>query len=98
MSDSTTRDTGDYADRTNKQHSNLLTLPTAVATTDRQPHAYERWLIAKLLSTAGSPPFRFQLWTPLGSTGPHALAANQKSLGVPVGKSGTGRSMASTRY
>jgi len=62
MSDSTTRNTGDYADRTSNQQSSLLTLPTAVATTDRRPHAYERWLIAKLLRTAGSPPLRFQLW------------------------------------
>jgi cyclopropane-fatty-acyl-phospholipid synthase len=62
MSDSTTRDTSDCVDRTDNQQSNLLTLPMVKATADRQPHAYERWLIAKLLRRAGSPPFRFQLW------------------------------------
>ena len=29
---------------------------------NRAPHIYERWLVAKLMRTAGSPPIRFQLW------------------------------------
>lgn len=62
MNDSTARNTSDYENRTDNQQPNLLTLPTDEATADRQPHAYERWLITKLLRMAGSPPVRFQLW------------------------------------
>lgn len=40
----------------------VLTLPLEAAHTDRSPHSYERWMIAKLMRMAGSPPMRFQLW------------------------------------
>lgn len=40
----------------------VLTLPLEATQTDRNPHNYERWLIAKLMRMAGSPPIRFQLW------------------------------------
>lgn len=62
MSESTARNTGDYDSQTDQQQPHLLTLPTEEATADRQPHSYERWLIAKLLRMAGEPPVRFQLW------------------------------------
>lgn len=62
MSDSTARKTTDYDSQTDERRPNFLTLPTDVATANREPHSYERWLIAKLLKMAGSPPVRFQLW------------------------------------
>lgn len=62
MDDSTASDTREYENRTENQQSNLLTLPTIEAMATRQPHSYERWLIAKLLQMAGSPPICFQLW------------------------------------
>ena len=40
----------------------VLTLPLEAAQTDRQPHSYERWLVAKLMRMAGSPPIQFRLW------------------------------------
>ena len=40
----------------------VLTLPLEAGQTDRNPHNYERWLVAKLMRMAGSPPIRFQLW------------------------------------
>jgi|SRR5690554_1176305 len=46
--------------RESKPH--ILTLPTESARADRDPHSYERWLVAKLLRMTGSPPVRFQLW------------------------------------
>ncbi|MDO3721038.1 cyclopropane-fatty-acyl-phospholipid synthase family protein [Marinobacter sp. chi1] len=45
---------------TGKTH--VLTLPTEASNADRQPHTYERWLVAKLMRMAGSPPIRFRLW------------------------------------
>jgi len=42
--------------------SRLLTVPQALAQARREPYPYERWLMAKLLRMAGSPPIRFQLW------------------------------------
>ncbi|QSP95194.1 class I SAM-dependent methyltransferase [Marinobacter salinisoli] len=42
--------------------AHVLTLPTQAAHADRQPHNYERWLVAKLMRMAGSPPIRFRLW------------------------------------
>ena len=40
----------------------VLNLPLEVPPTDRRPHSYERWLVAKLMRMAGSPPIRFRLW------------------------------------
>jgi len=40
----------------------VLTLPLEGGQSDRNPHNYERWLVAKLMRMAGSPPIRFQLW------------------------------------
>ena len=40
----------------------MLTLPLENSQTDREPHSYERWLVAKLMRMAGSPPVRFRLW------------------------------------
>lgn len=42
--------------------SHILNLPFQDAHVDRAPHTYERWLVAKLMRMAGSPPIRFQLW------------------------------------
>ena len=42
--------------------SHVLTLPLESTHVDRSPHTYERWLIAKLMRMAGSPPLRFRLW------------------------------------
>lgn len=47
------------------EHSNqrhVLNLPLQDTHVERAPHTHERWLIAKLLRMAGSPPVRFQLW------------------------------------
>ncbi len=40
----------------------VLTLPLEATQPGRNPHNYERWLVAKLMRMAGSPPIRFQLW------------------------------------
>ena len=50
--------------RENGQESrpHVLTLPLEDTRADRSPHTYERWLIAKLMRMAGSPPVRFRLW------------------------------------
>lgn len=61
MTDSNARDTVDY-DEPQAQPSHVLTLPREETRVDREPHSYERWLIAKLLRMTGSPPIRFQLW------------------------------------
>ena len=42
--------------------SHVLTLPLQGTHVDRAPHTYERWLVAKLVRMAGSPPIRFRLW------------------------------------
>ncbi|TGN40653.1 SAM-dependent methyltransferase [Marinobacter confluentis] len=62
MRDSTARNTADYRNQPEKKHSNMLDLPLEATQADREPHSYERWLIAKLLRMAGSPPIRFELW------------------------------------
>jgi cyclopropane-fatty-acyl-phospholipid synthase len=60
MNQSTAQKTEPEAPQENTPH--ILTLPTGQVHTDRTPHSYERWLIAKLLRMAGAPPVRFQLW------------------------------------
>ncbi len=42
--------------------ANVLSLPLEAGQAEREPHSYERWLIAKLMRMAGSPPIRFRLW------------------------------------
>lgn len=42
--------------------ANVLSLPLERLQADRDPHSYERWLVAKLMQMAGSPPVRFRLW------------------------------------
>jgi cyclopropane-fatty-acyl-phospholipid synthase len=42
--------------------SHILNLPLQDTHVDREPHTYERWLVAKLMRMAGSPPIRFRLW------------------------------------
>jgi len=42
--------------------SHILSLPLQDTHVDRAPHTYERWLVAKLMRMAGSPPIRFRLW------------------------------------
>jgi cyclopropane-fatty-acyl-phospholipid synthase len=62
MRNGTARHTADYQNQPEKQRSHMLTLPMEETQADREPHSYERWLIAKLLRMAGSPPVQFQLW------------------------------------
>ncbi|MCD1628807.1 SAM-dependent methyltransferase [Marinobacter shengliensis] len=50
----------DYSDSNTKAH--VLSLPLENSQADREPHSFERWLIAKLMRMAGSPAIRFQLW------------------------------------
>lgn len=59
MAQSTVRKT---EEREQERHPHVLTLPLEESQTDREPHSYERWLVAKLMRMAGSPPLRFQLW------------------------------------
>lgn len=40
----------------------VLSIPVEQQQADREPHSYERWLLAKLLRMAGSPPVCFRLW------------------------------------
>ncbi|MDN6319696.1 MAG: cyclopropane-fatty-acyl-phospholipid synthase family protein [Marinobacter sp.] len=47
-------------EQTDKSH--ILNLPLQGSHIDRAPHTYERWLVAKLVRMAGSPPIRFRLW------------------------------------
>lgn len=54
-----TKSTG-LSKQANKSH--ILTLPLQDTHVDRAPHTYERWLVAKLMRMAGSPPIRFRLW------------------------------------
>ena len=42
--------------------AHVLKLPLEHARAEREPHSYERWLVAKLMRMAGSPPIRFKLW------------------------------------
>ena len=44
------------------EKSNILSLPLEETQADREPHSYERWLVAKLMRMAGSPPIQFRLW------------------------------------
>ncbi|MBW7471299.1 cyclopropane-fatty-acyl-phospholipid synthase family protein [Marinobacter sp. M216] len=58
-----TQSTAQKTERTDPEHkAHVLTLPLEETQTDRQPHHYERWLVAKLMRMAGSPPLRFRLW------------------------------------
>ncbi len=58
-----THNTAQKTEQTGRESTpHVLTLPLEAAQTDRNPHNYERWLIAKLMRMAGSPPIRFQLW------------------------------------
>ncbi|MCK2150797.1 MULTISPECIES: SAM-dependent methyltransferase [Marinobacter] len=58
-----THSTAQKTEQTGRESTpHVLTLPLEAAQTDRNPHNYERWLIAKLMRMAGSPPIRFQLW------------------------------------
>ncbi|WP_417502503.1 class I SAM-dependent methyltransferase [Marinobacter sp.] len=45
---------------TNQSH--VLNLPLQDTQVTREPHSHERWLVAKLMRMAGSPPIRFRLW------------------------------------
>lgn len=63
MNDSTTRDTTtNYSNDAEDQRVTLPAVATGEARADRESYRHERWLIAKLLRMAGSPPIRFQLW------------------------------------
>ena len=44
------------------EKSNILSLPLEETQADREPLSYERWLVAKLMRMAGSPPIQFRLW------------------------------------
>ena len=59
MNQSTAQKTRDNGQ---ESKSHVLTLPLENTHVDRSPHTYERWLIAKLMRMAGSPPLRFRLW------------------------------------
>ncbi|MBU2953309.1 SAM-dependent methyltransferase [Marinobacter sp. F3R08] len=59
MNQSTARKGGDNGQEP-KNH--ILTLPLEDTPVERSPHTHERWLIAKLMRMAGSPPIRFLLW------------------------------------
>ncbi|KPQ29848.1 MAG: cyclopropane-fatty-acyl-phospholipid synthase [Marinobacter excellens HL-55] len=50
----------DYSDKSTK--ANILSLPLDAMEAERELHGYERWLINKLMRTAGTPPIRFRLW------------------------------------
>ncbi|MCL7943224.1 cyclopropane-fatty-acyl-phospholipid synthase family protein [Marinobacter sp. ATCH36] len=62
MNQSTARKTSAATNNNRDDRPHVLTLPLEDQQADREPHSYERWLIAKLLRMAGSPPVRFQLW------------------------------------
>ncbi|MGO1499749.1 MAG: class I SAM-dependent methyltransferase [Marinobacter sp.] len=50
----------EFNEQADKSH--ILNLPLQGSHADRAPHTYERWLVAKLVRMAGSPPVRFRLW------------------------------------
>ncbi|ERP94727.1 cyclopropane-fatty-acyl-phospholipid synthase [Marinobacter sp. ES-1] len=52
----------EYSGSDPRAQGHVLTLPLENSQTDREPHSYERWLVAKLMRMAGSPPVRFRLW------------------------------------
>ena len=62
MSQSTARKPPAPTNDRPEDRPHVLTLPLEEQQADREPHSYERWLIAKLMRMAGSPPLRFQLW------------------------------------
>ncbi|MDF0749402.1 cyclopropane-fatty-acyl-phospholipid synthase family protein [Marinobacter sp. 71-i] len=62
MNQSTARKTSATTDDHQEDRPHVLTLPLEDQQADREPHSYERWLLAKLMRMAGSPPVRFQLW------------------------------------
>ncbi|MDR9423992.1 MAG: cyclopropane-fatty-acyl-phospholipid synthase family protein [Marinobacter sp.] len=62
MNDSTARNIEQKPDQPVDNRKHALTLPTEASQVHREPHLYERWMIAKLLRMAGSPPVRFRLW------------------------------------
>ena len=62
MSQSTARKPPASTNDRPEDRPHVLTLPLEEQQADREPHSYERWLIAKLMRMAGSPPLRFQLW------------------------------------
>lgn len=62
MSQSTARKPPAPTEERPENRPHVLTLPLEEQQADREPHSYERWLIAKLMRMAGSPPLRFQLW------------------------------------
>ncbi|MFL1406551.1 class I SAM-dependent methyltransferase [Marinobacter sp. M1N3S26] len=62
MSDSTARDNDQTPLQPTNSQGHVLTLPLEDLQVNREPHGYERWMIAKLLRMAGSPPVRFLLW------------------------------------
>ncbi|TNE75116.1 MAG: class I SAM-dependent methyltransferase [Gammaproteobacteria bacterium] len=45
-----------------ERSSHILRLPLDATRVDREPHSYERWMVAKLMRMAGSPPICFRLW------------------------------------
>ncbi|GGE52654.1 cyclopropane-fatty-acyl-phospholipid synthase [Streptosporangium jomthongense] len=49
-------------DNQQRSKSHILNLPLQDTHVDRAPHTHERWLVAKLMRMAGSPPVRFRLW------------------------------------
>ena len=61
MTQNTTRKP-EYSGSDPRAQGHVLTLPLENSQTDREPHSYERWLVAKLMRMAGSPPVRFRLW------------------------------------
>lgn len=61
MNDNTARETQPSA-RPAEHKGRILSLPLENLQTDREPHSYERWMTAKLMRMAGSPPVRFRLW------------------------------------
>lgn len=62
MSQSTARKVDHTPRKEPPDKAHVLSLPLEELQVDRAPHSYERWLIAKLMRMAGSPPVRFRLW------------------------------------
>lgn len=62
MNESTAQKATDATDDRHEHKPHVLTLPLEDQQADREPHSYERWLVAKLMRMAGNPPVRFQLW------------------------------------
>lgn len=62
MNESTAQKATGTTDDRHEHKPHVLTLPLEDQQADREPHSYERWLVAKLMRMAGNPPVRFQLW------------------------------------